>query len=258
MDDYSSKSFWLATYDPYEPNPRLEGDIKVDVAVVGGGFTGLATAYFIKKQQPSLRVAVLESEVVGFGASGRNAGFSMTLFGLTMGITAFRFGKAAAREAQHEKRDGVTVGGIDELGEHRLKDFAEPVALPSPGAVYAENQPAIHAQHSPIDKRGLIGGQEQCRAGDVDGLGDPAERISREGLRSVVRGHFRGALHAAPARRPRMGRALGAALRHRCPGLRARPCVRGACPDQADNDRQKHERRSVLAAPSAAVRLRMP
>ena len=69
------------------------------MAIVGGGFTGLSSAYRIKKAEPNMRVALLESEVVGFGASGRNGGFNMTLFGLTMQITALRFSKAKAKEA---------------------------------------------------------------------------------------------------------------------------------------------------------------
>ncbi len=73
----------------YSPGEHLQGDIDVDVAIVGGGFTGLSSAYHIKKAEPNLRVALLESQVIGFGASGRNGGFNMTLFGLTLSITAF-------------------------------------------------------------------------------------------------------------------------------------------------------------------------
>ncbi len=97
-EDFKAKSYWMTTRD-YSPAEPLQGDIDVDVAIVGGGFTGLSSAYHIKKAEPNLRVALLEGQVVGFGASGRNGGFNMTLFGLTMGITAFRFSKAKAREA---------------------------------------------------------------------------------------------------------------------------------------------------------------
>ena len=78
MKDYSDKSFWLATYGPYTPNPPVQGDLSVDVAIIGGGFTGLSTAYHLRRENAGLRVAVLEAEVIGFGASGRNGGFSMT------------------------------------------------------------------------------------------------------------------------------------------------------------------------------------
>jgi glycine/D-amino acid oxidase-like deaminating enzyme len=97
--DYEQKSFWLATAGPYTESPPLDGDKRVDVAVVGGGFCGISSAYYLKRENPALRVVVLEDRVVGYGASGRNAGFAMTLMGLTMDFTAWRFGKARAREA---------------------------------------------------------------------------------------------------------------------------------------------------------------
>ena len=53
----------------------LEGEAEADVAVVGGGYTGLWTALALRERDPSLRVAVLEQEVVGWGPSGRNGGF---------------------------------------------------------------------------------------------------------------------------------------------------------------------------------------
>jgi glycine/D-amino acid oxidase-like deaminating enzyme len=55
--------------------PALEGEIRVDVAVIGGGYTGLWTALALREREPSLKVAVLEAEIVGWGPSGRNGGF---------------------------------------------------------------------------------------------------------------------------------------------------------------------------------------
>ena len=60
MKDYRDKSFWLATYGEYLPNEALQGDKKVDVAIIGGGFTGLSTAINLRKDAPGLQVAVLE------------------------------------------------------------------------------------------------------------------------------------------------------------------------------------------------------
>ena len=96
---FTKKSWWMTTRD-YRPGPPLAGDLEVDVAIIGGGFTGLSTAHFLDRASPGMRIAVLESEIIGFGASGRNGGFNMTLFGLTMAITAARFGKQRTREAQ--------------------------------------------------------------------------------------------------------------------------------------------------------------
>ncbi len=70
MKDYSDKSFWLAKYGDYTPNSSFQGEIKVDIAIIGGGYTGLSTGYNLRKQEPGMTVAVLEGEVVGFGASG--------------------------------------------------------------------------------------------------------------------------------------------------------------------------------------------
>ena len=95
---FDVKSYWMTTRD-YSPGPSLTGQIDVDVAVVGGGFTGLSTSYHLQKDEPNLKVALLEGQIIGYGASGRNGGFNMTLFGLTLGITALRFGKAKAKEA---------------------------------------------------------------------------------------------------------------------------------------------------------------
>lgn len=97
---FADKSFWLSS-SPYAPTPALEGTLDVDVAVVGGGYTGLTTAFFTKQAAPELRVALLEAEVIGFGASGRNGGFAMTKVGMMPSVTAWRFGKRRAREA-HE------------------------------------------------------------------------------------------------------------------------------------------------------------
>ncbi|MDA8372372.1 MAG: FAD-binding oxidoreductase [Nocardiopsaceae bacterium] len=68
-------SFWFREIGLPEHRPALAGDADYDVCVVGAGYTGLWTAYYLKKAQPDLRVAVLEREFAGFGASGRNDGW---------------------------------------------------------------------------------------------------------------------------------------------------------------------------------------
>ncbi|MDX3926126.1 MAG: FAD-binding oxidoreductase [Shinella sp.] len=75
-------SFWYADIGGIpSPRPPLAGDTEVDVAIVGAGFTGLWTAYYLKKAEPSIRIAVLEREFAGFGASGRNGGWLSGGFG---------------------------------------------------------------------------------------------------------------------------------------------------------------------------------
>ncbi len=67
-------SFWYRDLGVSTKRPALDGRLDVDVAIVGRGYTGLWTAYYLKKDQPDLRIAVLEKEFAGFGASGRNGG----------------------------------------------------------------------------------------------------------------------------------------------------------------------------------------
>jgi glycine/D-amino acid oxidase-like deaminating enzyme len=95
----SPLSLWLDTYGPYDPEPALRGDLEVDVAVVGGGFAGLMTAYELRRAEPGLRVAVLEAREVGYGASGRNGSFGMTVVGLGFGAMARLRGRAFVRDA---------------------------------------------------------------------------------------------------------------------------------------------------------------
>ena len=91
---YRSQSFWHATVpDPLEPRPKLGSDDQVDVAIVGAGYTGLWTAYYLKSLEPGLRVAIVEAEIAGFGASGRNGGWCLgTLAGMSELVAADRAG----------------------------------------------------------------------------------------------------------------------------------------------------------------------
>ncbi|MBV8461884.1 MAG: FAD-dependent oxidoreductase, partial [Acidimicrobiales bacterium] len=81
LEDHRRLSLWWDEVPgPVERRPPLAGDVDVDVAVVGGGLTGLWTAYYLTESQPDLRVVVVEREMVGFGASGRNGGWCSALF----------------------------------------------------------------------------------------------------------------------------------------------------------------------------------
>ncbi len=108
--DFRTRAYWMETA-PYEPGPPLEGDRRVDVAIVGGGFCGLWTAHHLKEAQPSLDVAVLESDVVGYGASGRNGGFVMSLVSRSLAALRSEYGVEEGRAAHK-----AVVHAIDAIG----------------------------------------------------------------------------------------------------------------------------------------------
>jgi glycine/D-amino acid oxidase-like deaminating enzyme len=101
---YTALSLWHETAeDDWTPRPPLAGDDAVDVAVVGAGLTGLWAAYYLLREDPSLRVAVLEAETAGFGASGRNGGWCSALFPASLATLAGLPGSSrAAALAQHQ------------------------------------------------------------------------------------------------------------------------------------------------------------
>jgi glycine/D-amino acid oxidase-like deaminating enzyme len=105
-------SHWFAQLDPPPaPRPALPGPREADVCIVGAGFTGLWTALELRRADPSLDVVVLEAELAGFGASGRNGGW---VVGELAG--------APARWAAKGGRDGVLAQArairatVDEVG----------------------------------------------------------------------------------------------------------------------------------------------
>ena len=83
----------------------------MDVAIVGGGYTGLWTAYYLLSIDPSIRVMVIERDIVGFGASGRNGGWCVGELAAGPKRHEAVAGNDAARRFLHELHDAV-----DEVG----------------------------------------------------------------------------------------------------------------------------------------------
>ena len=108
VTDYRGLSLWFDTLpDPVSSRVPLAGDTTADVAIVGAGFTGLWTAYYLLRADPSLRVVVLESEVAGFGASGRNGGWCSALYPVSATTLAREHGHAAAASQYAAMRESV-------------------------------------------------------------------------------------------------------------------------------------------------------
>lgn len=112
-------NYWMADRPPFASAPALRSDIKVDVAIIGGGYTGLSAAYYLKTADRALDAAVLEAETTGFGASGRNAGFVMSLFGASVGLMKSLHGNQAVRDA-HLYMERAIAALEEMLREHAL------------------------------------------------------------------------------------------------------------------------------------------
>jgi glycine/D-amino acid oxidase-like deaminating enzyme len=113
VEGWSRLSLWHETVDDdWTPRAALPGDTSVDVAVVGAGFTGLWTAYYLLADDPSLRVRVLEAETAGFGASGRNGGWCSALFPASMSKMAALPGSSRARASNLHRAMRRTVDEV--------------------------------------------------------------------------------------------------------------------------------------------------
>jgi len=148
----SPPSLWLAEYGSYCPSAPLAGDRSVDVAIVGGGFQGLATAIALRKTVPSLRVAVLEHEVVGYGASGRNGSFAMTVVGLGFGTMARLRGREFVRDAHRYMERAVD--GLEGL----VRDHGLDCDLTRPGFLRMATTPGyVERLQADLDLIGSLG-----------------------------------------------------------------------------------------------------
>jgi glycine/D-amino acid oxidase-like deaminating enzyme len=114
---YRSRSLWLDRLDdPLTPRAPLDGPLEVDVAIVGAGLTGLWTAYYLRRADPGLRVALLERHVAGFGASGRNGGWCLGFLPMDLERLAHRAGHGPTMALQRELfRTVDEVGRVAEL-----------------------------------------------------------------------------------------------------------------------------------------------
>ncbi|HKY15557.1 MAG TPA: FAD-dependent oxidoreductase [Microthrixaceae bacterium] len=129
-----SLSFWHDTAeDDWTPRPALRGDRRCDVAIVGGGFTGLWTARYLAEADPSLDIVVVEAEICGFGASGRNGGWCSALVasGADDMVEALRHtvdevGRAALEDGIdcHFAKGGTLILATNAAQEQRLREHA--------------------------------------------------------------------------------------------------------------------------------------
>ena len=103
-------SLWQARQE-IKPRNTISDNKSFDVAIVGGGFSGLWSAYHLKKLQPSLSIAIFEKEYVGFGASGRNGGWASAEYPTSSKRLIREHGEDSYRALRCE-----LINSIDEIG----------------------------------------------------------------------------------------------------------------------------------------------
>ena len=109
---YRETSFWLDSLvesglDDLSPRASLDGDTDADVCIIGGGLTGLWTAHYLLEIDPTARIVVVEKEIAGFGASGRNGGWASALFPRSAAALERQHGRAAAHAMRRAMIDTV-------------------------------------------------------------------------------------------------------------------------------------------------------
>jgi len=169
--DYRSLSLWHDTlgelFSPRASLTSAESKAHWDVIIMGAGYTGLWTALALAKQSPDLRILVLEKEISGFGASGRNGGWCSALFPTSVGSLIKQHGLEAATALRHAMVDAVgsvgrwsqeldidcdfVAGGTTTLArspiqEHRAQDaLADSALTPADKAVWRSAEDTLQA-----------------------------------------------------------------------------------------------------------------
>jgi glycine/D-amino acid oxidase-like deaminating enzyme len=102
---YADYSFWLGDAGDLTPRSGLRRSEEVDVAILGAGYTGLWTAYYLLRTRPEWKIAVVERDIAGYGASGRNGGWCSPRFPMSAGELIRRFGAEKTRTMLSALRD---------------------------------------------------------------------------------------------------------------------------------------------------------
>jgi glycine/D-amino acid oxidase-like deaminating enzyme len=201
---YRSLSYWLSSV-PGELAPRdpLPGDLDVDVAIAGAGFTGLWTAYYLASASPGLRIAVCEQEIAGFGASGRNGGWCSALFPASLAKLERMAGRTGAVAMYRAMQDTV-----DEVGRVTADEGID-CHWAKGGTLQLARSPAQleRAREEVAEARAFGFGQADLRL--LNGA-EAAEQVAATGILGATYTPHCAAIHPA-----RLARGLADVLRRR-------------------------------------------
>ncbi len=196
-------SFWYAEVGLPERRQPLDGDRKADVCIVGAGLTGLWTSYYLSREQPELRIVVVEKEFAGFGASGRNGGWLSAELAVSRERYRAAHGELAVKDmlvAMRECVDEViAVAGAESIEADIAKN----------GLLHVARNPAqLHRIHESLATEKAWG------AGDEDFVFlDRAELAQRVVVNGALGATF--TPHAARVQPAKLVQGLAAAVQRR-------------------------------------------
>lgn len=187
-DSYRRTSFWLETTgDDLTPRAPVAGDVTVDVAILGAGFSGLWTAYYLLRDNPALNVAIVERDIAGYGASGRNGGWCSPRFPVdpkplirTYGLEQARRTIVALQSSVEEMGRIVAREGID---AHYVAGGLLSLAI-------GEHQvPALRSTLATYQRLGLGAGNRLLDAGEA------RARVAARGVAGALRTRAGASIH---------------------------------------------------------------
>lgn len=180
LETASTTPLWIDRLEPpVSHRPGVESDLDVDVAIVGGGFSGLWTAYYLKRLEPSLRIAVLERHYCGFGASGRNGGWAV---GELAGSVADYARRSSPSESRRLLR--AAFDAVDEIGRVAAEEDIDCDYAKGGTIRVARTSPQARRQSVHIAEARSIGlTEEEVRLLDAD---EAREQLNATDVRSGI------------------------------------------------------------------------
>ena len=152
-ENYRKLSFWHDTFTgDLTPRSALPGDRNADIAIIGGGFTGLWTAWHLSCLDASLRIAVVEKDIAGFGASGRNGGWALGEFGVSpMDIAKTSSTDAALRQMR------ALYKAVDDIGRIANDENIDCHYMKGGSIAWARNKGQLDRIRSAVTARQKLG-----------------------------------------------------------------------------------------------------
>jgi glycine/D-amino acid oxidase-like deaminating enzyme len=185
-------SYWHDSLEPgdrLEPRPALPGDRQANVAIVGAGFSGLWTAYYLLRADPSLDVVVIEAETAGFGASGRNGGWCVPDAGAPLVVLDQEGGPGAGAAMTREM-----YRSVDEVGEVARREGID-CGYAKGGALWLASD---SGQLDRLERRfGRMARHGLGDAYELLGEAEVASRVNAAGVRGALYTPHAAALHPA-------------------------------------------------------------